>query len=305
MALISGGITIHKLTGVVAIFTTMVAVGTVGYIIIEGLPFLDALYMAMILMTTIGLGESRSLSETGRIFTIIYSFINFLLLAGIISVVSSAIVEGRIVGIYRRRRMQKAIARINGYIIVCGAGKIGRHVARELVALKHRFVIVDDDERYMKTLEDDFSKTGKDFYYVEGAPVREEVLLQANVMEAAGLITCMPDDAQNLFIALTAKKMNEKLRITCHASDEVDVKKFFLIGVDEVVSGDFIIGRKLAMTMQTDNVLAFLDQVNYMEGGAQIYLAECTCTGALTLGGKTASGGLAPAKGWCARDCHS
>lgn len=84
----------------------------------------------------------------------------------------------------------------------------------------------------------------------------------------------MPDDAQNLFIALTAKKMNEKLRITCHASDQVDVKKFFLVGVDEVVSGDFIIGRKLAMTMQNDNVLAFLDQVNYMEGGAPIYLAD-------------------------------
>jgi voltage-gated potassium channel len=242
--------------------------------LIEEWELLDALYMTCIIITTIGFKEVRELSDSGRIFTLIFAIINFIILAGSLSIISSAIVEGRIIGIYRRRRMLREISKMKKHIIVCGAGKIGKHVIRELFSHGKHYVVIDENTDMIEHLQTAEGGRNRELPALVGNPTREEILLAAGIENAEGLVACMPEDAQNIFIAMTAKKLNPKLRIVSQAGDEVDVPKFFMVGVDEVVSGDFIIGRKLAMGMLASNVTAFLDQVNFLNGKETLYLGD-------------------------------
>lgn len=259
---------------ILAFLCLMLALGTGGYMLLERWSFLDALYMTIITITTIGFREVHELSQAGKVFTLVFSLVDFIFLAGSISIISSAIVEGQILGIYRSRRMQKKIQRLKKHIIVCGASKIGRHAIRELVAAHHQVVVVDNEERSPLSIPEASGVNDKDIFVMRGDATREDVLQRAGVGSAAGVVTCLPGDAQNLFIALTVKNLNPKLKIVSYVRDEANISKFYLVGVHEVVSSDFIIGRKLAMSMGDEHLLSFIDQVNYLEGENPLYLCD-------------------------------
>ena len=276
-----------RIIGIIIFILAMILLGTLGFMLIEGWNFLDSIYMTIIILTTIGFQEVHPLSGSGKVFTMIFSLIGFSILAGSISILSSAIIEGKVINIYRRKRMQKRISKLKKHTIICGAGHIGKHVIREIINLKEEFVVIDYAGELLQQIQSELEANSKsnEFLYLEGDAGREEVLLQAGIEQAAGLISCLPQDAQNLLICLTAKTMNPKLKIASFVIEEQNSSKFFRIGVDEVISGNFLIGKRLALSVKNSNIISFLDQVTYINK-EPFYLEEVQLMASSPLVGK-------------------
>ncbi len=257
----------------VLLFLAMVLSGTTLYSMIEGWNFLDSLYMTVNVLTTIGFNEVHPLSNLGKVFTIFYSLMGFFILAGVISVASSHIIENYVLGDRRTKKMLKQIKKMKNHFIICGSGKVGRHVIRAMAESKKNYVVIDSQEKYKETFYEEL-RGSREFNFISGDATKEEVLLEANVEEAYGLVSCLPEDHQNLFIALTAKKINPAIHISTYVKEENNINKFYHIGVDEVVSGDFVVGKRLATSLLNKNIAAFLEQTTAVGEGEAFFLGD-------------------------------
>jgi voltage-gated potassium channel len=213
--------------------TTMV-LGTALYSWIEGWSLLDSLYMTVLVLTTIGFREVQPLSSGGTVFTIIFSLVGFIFLAGFISLFSSNILEILLSEKRKGKRMQKRINKLKDHIIVCGSGKLGRHIIGSFLDHKQDFVVIDIAEHLYKLLGIEESTEKHPWHYVEGDPTEEDFLRRTGIEKAAGIITCMPQDAQNLFIGVTAKKLCPGIKWTTVVNDENNSTKFTTVGADDV-----------------------------------------------------------------------
>ncbi len=188
-----------------------VAFGTAGYMLIQGWGFLDALYMTVITLTTVGYREVHPLSDGGIIFTII-------LLVGGVGVVFYALTKGAQVildleynQIFRRRRVEKAIRGLKAHYIICGYGRMGKIIARELREEGVKFVVI---EKRPAPYE------GEEIPILKGDATRDETLSEAGIDRAAGLISVLPSDAENLFVVLSARGLNPNLLLVVRALEE-------------------------------------------------------------------------------------
>ncbi len=258
---------------IILLFVIMTLSGTVIYSLIEGWDLLDSLYMTVNVLTTIGFNEVAPLSRWGKVFTIFYSLAGFFILAGAISVISSHVIEHYVLGDRRIKKMLKQIKKMKNHFIICGSGKVGRHVIRAMMESKKSFVVVDSEEKYQGTFYEDLHNT-PDYLFVKGDATREEILLEANVDQAYGLVSCLPEDHQNLFIALTAKKINPNIHISTYVKEENNISKFYHVGVDEVVSGDFVIGKRLATSLLNKNIAAFIEQTTMVGEDEAFFLGD-------------------------------
>lgn len=268
----------------------MIVLGTISYMGFEKWGFIDSLYMTVMTITSIGSQEIKPLSIQGKIFTIIYSLIGFLTMAGSIGILSSALIEGHILGVYKRRKKMRKIEKLKNHLIICGVGDIANHVIREVIRANKDFVLIDEAAK-IKAFKEEMSYIGigKDLeklLIIEGDPSKEDVLLSAGLSNAKGLLSCMQEDAQNLFICLSAKNLNPLIRLSTYVIEEENTPKFFLIGVDDVVSGNFIIGKRIAYAMLQENVQSFLDQVTFI-GQKAFFLGEVEIKEQSFLIGKT------------------
>lgn len=268
----------------------MIVLGTISYMGFEKWGFIDSLYMTVMTITSIGSQEIKPLSIQGKIFTIIYSLIGFLTMAGSIGILSSALIEGHILGVYKRRKKMRKIEKLKNHLIICGVGDIANHVIREVIRANKDFVLIDEAPK-IKAFKEEMSYIGigKDLeklLIIEGDPSKEDVLLSAGLSNAKGLLSCMQEDAQNLFICLSAKNLNPLIRLSTYVIEEENTPKFFLIGVDDVVSGNFIIGKRIAYAMLQENVQSFLDQVTFI-GQKAFFLGEVEIKEQSFLIGKT------------------
>ncbi|NPV01604.1 MAG: potassium channel protein [Brevinematales bacterium] len=262
-----------KIAGILIFITALLVFGTSAYILIEKWSIPDALYMTVNVLTTIGIREPHPLSLGGIFFTIFFSLLSFFALAAVISILSSVIVENLIYGDRRRKRMLKKIMRMKNHIIVCGAGKIGKYVINTLLELKKTFVVIDSDEKLIKTLNDENPKV-REILSIVGDATNEEILAQSAVENAYGLIACMPEDSQNLFIALTARKLNPDIHLSCYIADEMNFSKFKLVGVEELIPGDYVIGRRLAVSLLNKNIAVFLEQTNVIGENESFFVGD-------------------------------
>jgi voltage-gated potassium channel len=262
-----------KLVGILIFIAALLVLGTGAYILIEKWSIPDALYMTVNVLTTIGISEPHSLTLGGTLFTIIFSLMSFFTLAGVISILSSAIVENLLLGDRRKRRMLKKVIRLKNHIIVCGAGNIGKYVVNTLLELKKTFVVIDSEEKLIKTLTDENPKV-REILSIVGDATNEEILAQSAVEHAYGLIACMPEDSQNLFIALTARKLNPDIHLSCYIADEMNLSKFRLIGVQELIPGDYVIGRRLAVSLLNRNIAVFLEQTNTIGENESFFVGD-------------------------------
>lgn len=264
----------------VVLFVLLVCTGTAGYTLIEGWPLADSLYMTFITVTTVGFGEVRPLSPGGKQFTIFFLVFSIGTVGYSATTLITYIFEGVIIRAVKERRMQWTIRRLKNHYIICGCGDLGREVAYEFKRSKVRFLVIDRNPEQSELARDDT------ILFLKGDAVDDEVLLEANIGQARGLISALPEDESNLFVVLTARQINPHLTIVSKAEEERTIKKLLKAGANRVISPYQIAGRRMASVLLRPSVIDFLDVV--VEGQEMAMRIEEVRVGADSpLAGKT------------------
>ncbi|MXV38740.1 potassium channel protein [Flavobacteriaceae bacterium Ap0902] len=246
-----------KITIVFFILLIFLGLGTLGYILIEDFTFVDALYMSVITLSTVGFGEVNQLSEAGRLFTIFLILSGVGLIAYAASIFAEELVSGKIVNYYKKRNVENKVKKIDEHVIICGFGRNGRQAARKLKTYNKPFIVV---EHQVKEL--DPTHGIKDVIFVNGDATNDDVLERAQIRKATALISALPSDADNLFIVLTARQINPKLKIISRASNRTSMRKLKIAGADNVIMPDKIGGEHMASLIVTPDLIEFLDKIS-------------------------------------------
>ena len=231
----------HRLAWPLLVLISFVLISSVGYRVIEDeYTWLDAIYMTVIVLSTVGLGEVGHLSDTGRIWTIGVIALGLVTVAVVMGMLAGIIVEGIVRKILGRRQLERKIAALSGHVIVCGYGRTGEHVADELLSVRRDIVVIESDEHRIAAIE------SAGLLHVRGDAQEEEVLQTAGVERASALIAALSDDADNLFITLSARQANQDIRILSRAEQETSKWKLIKAGADSVICPHTICGRRMA-----------------------------------------------------------
>jgi voltage-gated potassium channel len=235
------------------IFSLILIGGCLGFIVIEGWSALDALYMTIISLTTVGFQEVHPLSRSGKIFTmlLIVSGVGFILY--FLGSTTGMMIEGTLKDVFGRRKLEKKIRQIGNHYIVCGFGRIGRTVTQLLREKPMDVVVVEKDPGCIPLFQE------KNILYVIGEATSEESLLKAGLLRARGLVAAASSDADNVYITLTARGLNPGLFILVRAADESSIKKLTRAGADKVVSPYDIGARSMANTILRPTVIDFIE----------------------------------------------
>lgn len=237
----------------VILLCCVVIIGTIGYSLIQKWNLFDSLYMTIITIGTVGFHEVRELSHVGRVFTIGLIIFGIGIGSYALANLSAFIIEGQIQNIFRGRKMEKQINQLKNHIIVCGYGNTGVETVDELIKAKKQFVVIEKDENKAEELKQ------HGHLVLEGDATDDEVLERAGVNQANGLIATLANDADNVYVVLTAKGMNPKLRIVARAIDQLSCKKLIRAGADKVVSPYSIAGRRMARLLLSPGIVDFLE----------------------------------------------
>jgi len=258
----------------------VMAIGTAGYHYIEGWPWFDGFYMVVTTLTTIGYQEVHPLSHSGRVFNvfIILSGVSLLLLG--IGLLSQALLEFELQSFFGRRRMEREIGRLDSHYIICGMGRVGRSVARELARKPVPFVIVENAETKRQRF------ANENWLVIAGDATLEQTLRDAQVERARGLIAATTTDATNLYIVLTARGLNPHLKIIARASEDSAEKHLLTAGADSVVSPYSFAGQRIAQSLLRPHVVSFLDTAT-THLGMDLEIGEIHVTAGSKFAGKT------------------
>ena len=220
----------------------VVAVGIVGYMVIEGWSLLDAAYMTIITLTTVGYEEVHPLSSTGRIFTILLMVAGVGVMLYVLTTVVNLAVAHEVGSLFRRRKLKTRISKLKGHFIVCGFGRVGRVVASTLQGESVPVIVIDKQAEAFAEAED------LGLLYLQGDATRDADLISAQIDKAVGLVAATGDDSENVYITLTARGLNPGLHIVARASRPEAEEKLRRAGADSVVSPYSIGGREMALT---------------------------------------------------------
>jgi len=234
------------------VITAVVTYGTLGYMIIEGWNFIDSLFMTVITLTTVGYNEIHEMDKAGRIFSIV------LILSGVgamfyaLSVGAKILLEGEIREILGRKRLNKKIESLKNHYIVCGFGRMGSIICKELMQSKAPFVVIESSSELLASID-------ADILSLQGDATQDSILEQAGIEKAKGLISVLSSDANNLYVVLSARGLNPNLRIVARASEEGAEQKLIRAGADSVVSPYYIGGLRIAHTLIKPAVVDFIE----------------------------------------------
>jgi len=244
---------LRKLIGISLALAIIIATGIGGYVLIEGWKPFEALYMTVITLSSVGFMEVRPLSEAGRLFTIFLILCGSGILVYAFSIITAFVVEGELTDVIRRRKMNNRIDRLDAHFIVCGADRTGRYAIEELLRTKRDFVVIEKNRDKIRDLGE------RGVLCVEGDATQDAVLLKAGIQRAKGFITSLHSDAENLFVVITAKRLNPSLRVISKAVEEESEQKIRMVGADGVIMPDFIGGLRMVSEMVRPSVVNFLD----------------------------------------------
>lgn len=236
-----------------ALLVVLIFLGGLGYASMEGWSFADGLYMAVITVGTVGYGETHPLSASGRLYTILFILLSTGVMVYATSSLTAIIVEGELFELFKRRKMNKRIKQLSGHYLVCGDSSIGLHIIEELKRTSHPFIVIERDAAKVSAL------VAKDILAIAGDATSDATLIEAGIEHAAGLVTTLHTDADNLFVVLTARRLNPKLRIIAKAIDEATRDKLQQVGADGVVMPESIGGMRMASELLRPDVVSFLD----------------------------------------------
>jgi voltage-gated potassium channel len=252
--------------------------GTAGYMIIEGASFLDALFMTVITLTTIGYSEHVPLSKTGMVFTMILAISGVGFFFYIFSIIGDIIATSTL-KIFSEKRMERQIAKLKDHCILCGFGRVGKHVY-EFLSPELPVVVIEKDPEKLEELE------SKNILHIQGDATLEETLLKAGIERAKYLVATLGEDALNLYVVITARGLNPDIYIVSRANEYGVEKKLYQVGANRVFSIYHTGARKIALSVLKPNVVDFID-VAYPEVLSDLEIEEVKVLEGSSLVGKT------------------
>ncbi len=229
---------------------------------IEKWNWFDSLYMTVITVATVGYGETHPLTMAGRIFTVALILMGVGVLAYGLTATTAIVVEGTVSDHLRRRRMEDQIKALRQHVILCGIGETGRHIAGDFLRSKIPFVVIDKNRDQIKHMQ----RIGQ-FLYLEGDATDDQVLARCGIEQARGLVSALPQDRDNIFVILTARELNPKLRIISKVDEIESRAKLLRAGADAVVSSNFIGGLRMASEMVRPALVSFFDTMLQASNG--------------------------------------
>ena len=250
-----------------ALIMVVLSVGVLGYRYISDYSWIDALYMTIITVTTVGFSEVRPMGAEGKMFTVLLIIPSVFIGGFAISVVTEYILSRNSLQILKKKRVKKAIDSLSNHVVLCGFGRNGMQAAERLKAYNKPFVIIERDKDIIER------EDNKNFYFVEGDANEDEVLLSAGIDRAQFLITALPDDSTNLFVVLSARQLNSDLFIISRASLVNSQKKLLLAGANKVIMPDKIGGDHMASLVVMPDLITFMDKLS-VEGEHTTNLEE-------------------------------
>ncbi len=253
------------------IVSAIMTLSIVGFMIIEGYSLADAFYMTIITVSTVGFGEVKPLSGTGRIFTSFIIITSFGLFAYSISTITQYMFSGELNKYLKDYKVNQQLSKIRDHVIICGYGRNGSQAAEELQVLGIPVVIIDADP----VLTDGVLRQ-KNLIYVTGNAVQDDSLIHARINRAKALITTLPKDADNLFVVLTARELNPRLTIISRASEDHSYSKLKRAGADNVIMPDKVGGIRMAKLVAQPDIVEFVENI-LLHTQDRVNLVEISC----------------------------
>jgi voltage-gated potassium channel len=240
--------------GLLAI-AVILALGTVGFHLIEGWSWTDSLYTATQTVTTVGYGDLAPQTSSGRLFAIAFMIAGVGTVLYALTSIVQTVVQFELIAAFGKRRRWREIKRVNNHFIICGAGRVGLRIIREMQRAKCPFVVIERDQQKVA----DLLEQGE--HVIVGDSTLEETLKEAGVDRARALAACLPDDADNLYVVLLARDLNEKLHIVARAVEEQAEPKLVRAGANRVVSPTIIGSRRMAEALIKPALADFMDSI--------------------------------------------
>lgn len=237
----------------------LLASGTIGFNLILGLSLFDSFYFTLITLTSIGYSEPANMSEGARVFTSVLIITGVSTIAFALSVAVQAVVESELLSTFGKRKMYKDINKLNGHYIVCGAGRVGAGVIRDIARSGQDFVIIEGDEAIADRL------LTQGHMVLMGDATNDDVLKAAGIERARGIVCAVSSDPDNLYITLTARDLNKEARIVARANDEAAVKRLLKAGADRVVSPALTGSSKMSQMLLRPAVADFFELATMTE----------------------------------------
>ncbi|MDG1730047.1 MAG: potassium channel protein [Algibacter sp.] len=256
-----------KIYTAVFLLVVILLIGVSGYKFIAGYSLVDAFYMTVITMTTVGFGEVDPLDDQSKIFTIFLILASVVIVGYALSIITEYILSKDHIEELKHKKMQKRIDSFKGHIVICGYGRNGKQAAKKLMAYNKQFVVIEKN----KDMEERFRFD--DVPYVIGNANEDEILIQAGVDRASCFISALPNDADNLFVVLSARQLSKSINIISRASQESSYKKLKFAGANNVILPDNIGGDHMASLVVVPGLMEFIDNLSIV-GKSNINIEE-------------------------------
>ena len=245
-----------KLKPAIILLIVVLVIGVLGYKSMTNWSWIDSIYMTVITITTVGFGEVGNLDDDSKIFTIILILTSIIIVGYAIKEITEYILSKNDIEEIKQKKMQKKIESLSGHIIICGFGRNGKQAATKLMAYKRPFVVIEKEKEVVEKFRSDMIP------FVHGNANEDEVLNLAGIDRASCLISALPNDADNLFVVLSARQINSKIRIISRASHETTYSKLKLAGANNVILPDMIGGDHMASLVVVPDLVEFIDNLS-------------------------------------------
>ncbi|MBN2868956.1 MAG: potassium channel protein [Flavobacteriaceae bacterium] len=244
-----------KVYTAVLLLAILLIIGVLGFRFMSDYSWVDALYMTVITITTVGFGEVQPLDDVSKIFTMFLILTSVVIVGYAITVITEYILSRNNIEELKQKKMQKKIDALSNHIIICGYGRNGKQAATKLLAYNKPFVIIEKNKETIDKFQDESMS------FILGNANEDEILYQAGIERASTLISALPNDADNLFVVLSARQIKKDLRIISRASQETSYEKLKLAGANNVILPDRIGGDHMASLVVVPDLIEFIDNL--------------------------------------------
>ena len=243
----------NKLKITLIILLTIFIIGTVGFHFIEGWSLMDSFYACIITLSTVGYGDFAPETTAGKLFAVFIIIFGVGMMFYSLVLMAETFIEARLRNLLGRGKLEKTIEKMNNHYIICGGGRIGFLICRELMAGKMPCVVIDNNPEVIQRAQDE------GFLCFKGDATQDKILIEAGIKRAKGVVCVLPSDAENLYVILTAKDLNQQIYIMARSEEEESEHRLLRAGADRVMSPYTLGGVRMAMAILRPAMLDFIE----------------------------------------------